>query len=67
MEQDPDPGVASEALQRRQREVSHHWPSERRDSLQLDSTEETCRTPAQPARLPKGGKCAGKEDGKLHS
>ena len=52
MEQEPDPGVASEALQRRQREVSHHWPSERRDSLQLDFMKETCRTPAQPARLP---------------
>ena len=44
MEQEPDPGVDSEALQGRQRKVNHHWPSEMRDSLQL--------VPPQPAGLP---------------
>lgn len=65
MERDPGPGVDGCRGSLKQvgwGKVSHHWPSEMRDSLQLD--------PGHTRSLPgflKGAKCAGKEDGKLHS
>ena len=55
-EQEPDPGVDSEALQGRQREVSH-WPSDMRDSLQL--------VPPQPAGLPSGSQVCWKGGWKI--
>lgn len=67
LEREPDPGVNSEAPQSRQSKVSHLWPVQMRDSLQLDFMKEPCWTLHSLPSFCGRAKRTGQQSGKSHS
>ena len=66
-EEEPDPGVDSEAPQGRQREVSHYWPSETRDFCSWTLWKIHAGHLHSLPSFTEGAKHAGKKNGKLQS